>query len=61
MTKREAKRLVCRIAATTMDRDLGQAGWIYEEDHSEEDIDRIEDAVKELVDELSTRGGGFYT
>ena len=65
MTKREAKRLVCRVYATTIQSDFElDAEWLREnlkgEEYSEDDKSRIMSACYELQNELFDRGEGWY-
>lgn len=59
MTKREAKRYVCRCAATILGNSGEEgAGWIYEDaDVGPDDVPKVEAALAELVDELRRRAG----
>ncbi len=65
MTKTEAKRLVCRVYASTIESDFGLgAGWLREDmngaEYPDADQDRIMQAAEDLRDELFRRGEGFY-
>lgn len=59
MTKREAKRIACGLSADLLHADSHQDGWLMERlDHlSEDNRRRVIDAVRDLVEELTRRGG----
>lgn len=59
MNAREAKRIVCRVMAVELDNQLAHADWISEYAETDEDVERIEAAARDLVDELSRRGQEF--
>lgn len=61
MNKREAKRLVCSVAAQTLENDLNiGASWIYgeEELRSDDDVARIVDAIQDFAQEMRRRAKG---
>ena len=62
MTKKEAKRQVCKCAAALLDPRAGhENGFLYEDEdgheYSEADNQRLRDALVELCEELERRGG----
>ena len=58
MTKREAKRKACALAADLLDIDRQKASWLLErvEHFSDADRHRIVNAMLDLVYELERRG-----
>jgi hypothetical protein len=58
MTRREAKRVACTLAANLLSADLQQDSWLLERISSfaDDERDRIVSAVWELVIELTRRG-----
>jgi hypothetical protein len=55
VNKREAKRLACDRAATLLSQEI-DGGGIYAEGDNEEDIEKVEEALKELREEMWRRG-----
>ncbi len=55
MNKRETKRQVCFEASLVLKNAI-DSGWAYWEDKTEQDADRWEAAMQELIDELHRRG-----
>lgn len=63
MKKRDAKRYVCQVIATTIENDLEHASWVEQdpttgEPLSDDDFLRVLGAAKELRDELYARSEG---
>jgi len=59
MTKQQAKKVVLRTLAITLQYDLDNgSGWIYTDQESLGDVQRIESAIKEVRNELERRSEG---
>jgi len=57
VTKREAKRIVCRVASILLWPEFrSDNDWIAETADNEKDREKLEEAMKELSDELARRG-----
>lgn len=59
MNKREAKRYACRVLGLLAEHHIDNgSGFIYEDDEvsSEGDVARVEEALRDLADELRRRG-----
>ena len=56
MTRREAKRVVCRVVAEQLDNEVDHAAWVDEYAETDADVDRLVEAAPALVDELWRRG-----
>ena len=57
MTKREAKREVCRVMAAVVWHHREHAEWVQESAGGrDEDVERLREALGELHDELMARG-----
>lgn len=64
MNRREAKRLACRIAAGVLYNRLDLDGSNEEVDGlvpGSVDLDRLDDAIRQLAAELDDRGAGRTT
>lgn len=64
MTKGEARKLVWRILATTIDCDFASgAGWMFHDheghEYSQADFDRLQEAARAIMFYLKKKGGGF--
>lgn len=59
MTKREAKRMACALSADLLHTDSRQDGWLLArlDCLSEADRVRVIEAVQDLAEELTRRGG----
>ncbi len=59
MTKAEARRYIWSAMASTLANDLhdNAAAYIYEDDHSEKDRERIIEAAEEILARMWRRAG----
>lgn len=58
MTKRQAKRRACQMAASALHLAIVGGSWDWEPLWSDEDAARIRSAINELSEELHRRGPG---
>lgn len=56
--QRAAKRYVCRILVTLLEGEIANgSAWIYQSNDRRLEPIHIDDAIRELVDEMQRRGG----